>query len=105
MEKTIHNIADRINNFYNVELSEHGEKLVDRLVIYPGNKVQVVWGDGNVDIGYMFSLPGQFEDEGDVFVHFVTTSNVGGMDDAGPVWIHLTDLLNNEMVVGIENIL
>lgn len=60
------------------------------------------WGDDYPDEGYLFDLPiGNASDEADIFVHIPKPQNPNGMDTPPAVFLHLYDLMTNDMVVSI----
>ena len=70
----------------------------------PGDKIEIVWDKKQydyTDFGYVIALPGMAIDEGDVFVHIPKPSG-GVMDVEPPQWVHLYDLLSNDLVDEIK---
>ena len=66
---------------------------------FPGANVEILWkGREETDKGYVFVLPNQTWDEGDVCVHIPKPDNSDGMDDAPEVYIHISNLLSNKRV-------
>lgn len=93
------NINIQIEKYRGVEITD---KQWDKLVgdIIPGSAVDIYWtGLGNEpDGGYLFSLPNQAPDEGDIMVHVPHPQNPDGMDEGWPQWVHLVSLLKNKRV-------
>lgn len=61
----------------------------------PGSKVKIVWRGrlkGCVDFGYVFILPYQYWNEGDMIVHIPKHMEEKGSEEA--IWIHLWELLD-----------
>jgi hypothetical protein len=70
----------------------------------PGNKVQIIWKDWGKDYpenGYIFTLPMCSYDEADVFVHILEPRSLDGKDRPDEVYLHIQDLMTNEMVESI----
>lgn len=83
---------------------EHWSKL--KCDLEPGRWVAIFWKDygrNEHDVGYLLSTPECYIDEADCFVHIPNPINPDGKDEAPPTWIHLHDLMRNELVTSIED--
>ena len=102
LKKLLPELFERRRKIYDVELTkEHWEKL-GGLETEGGRKVKVTWKDDyEEEYGYLFALDFCAEDEADIFCHFKHPQNSGGMDNAPPIWMHMYELMTNEMVVSI----
>jgi cold shock CspA family protein len=81
--------------------SDLPENMYDKLKgdTLPGATVKVYWNDRKeYDEGYIFVLPGQYADEGDVFVHIPEMDNSDGIGNGEEIYIHLSQILTNERV-------
>jgi hypothetical protein len=70
-----------------------------------GSRCTIIWQDWRNDYpdeGYLFDLPiGNASDEADIFVHVPKPQNPNGMDTPPAVFLHLQDLMTNDMVVSV----
>lgn len=92
-------LIEEIETYHN--LAEIEDDLFDKLYgeTFPGAHVEIFWKKrGEPDKGYIFVLPNQTWDEGDVCVHIPKPDNSDGIDDAPEVHIHISNLLLNNRV-------
>lgn len=89
----------------NKELSdEHWSKL--KCDLEPGRWVAIFWSDygrEHHDVGYLLVTPECDLIEGDCFVHIPQPLNLSGKDDSPSTWVHLHDLMRNELITSIED--
>lgn len=82
--------------------AKHWRKLKGN--VKPGSKIEIKWENReNEDLGYCFIIPEQelSYDEGDVFLHVTNVDNSGGIGKAPDVWVHLHNLLTNDLVESV----
>lgn len=99
----VEKLIDESIEFYESDFDEKPfKKLNDG--IEPGDRVQIIWDEeyGYIDYGYIFSLPGFFDDEWDLLVHIpeVYCEKGGGH----PEWVHLFKLLAFEHIKEIRKV-
>ena len=72
----------------------------------PGRWIAIFWKDlgrKQHDTGYLLVTPECEIDEADCFVHIVKPLQLDSKDTNFPEWIHLHDLMRNELVTSIED--
>lgn len=77
------------------------ENLFDKLdgETLPNASVEVIWFDREEsDNGYIFVLPNQEADEGDVCVHIPSIDNSDGIGKGESIHCHLSNILTNKRV-------
>jgi len=91
-------ILKELKKYQNINVTDKQFEKIEGETL-AGAKVEIVWtGRGESDNGYLFALPCQSPDEGDVFVHVPFPDNSDGIGDADPQWLHLFNLLKNKRV-------
>ena len=91
-------LLKQIKKFQNSDLPDD---LFDKLEgdTFPAASVEVYWIDRDeADKGYVFVLPHQEADEGDVCVHIPQMDNSDGIGNGEPVYCHLSNILSNKRV-------
>lgn len=99
--KTLETMNELLKEIEDYQNSEIDDNLFDKLEgeTMPGAHVEIFWKKRDeTDTGYVFVLPNQTWDEGDVCVHIPKPDNSDGMDDAPEVHIHISNLLSNKLV-------
>lgn len=93
------NIIKELEKYQDVNITD---KQWDKLKgdTNPGATIEIYWVGSPIDpdLGYLFELPEQSHDEGDIMVHIPHPLNPGGMDEGWPQWVHLFNLLKNRRV-------
>lgn len=105
MDKELKELLIERQKMLNVELTDqHWDKLKGEET-EAGNKCKIVWKDwdeDDIDEGYLFDLPiGNSSDEGDIFIHVPKPLNPSGIGTPPAVFLHLYNLITNEMVKSI----
>lgn len=74
--------------------------------LQPGRWVAIFWkdlGQKEHDLGYLLVTPECEVDEADCFVHIPDPLQIDSKDANPPKWVHLHDLMRNELVTTIED--
>ena len=91
-------LLEEITKFQNEDLPDDLYKKLSGEIL-PAASVKVYWIDRDeADRGYVFVLPHQRVDEGDVCVHVPQMDNSDGIGDGEPVYCHLSKILTNKLV-------
>jgi hypothetical protein len=102
MNKDLLELLVQRQKLLDVEITEkHWSKLIGKET-EPGRRCIVEWNDWGTDYpdeGYLFDLPiGNSSDEADIFVHIPEPQNPDGIDTPPAAFLHLYDLMLNDMV-------